>query len=108
MPRSNVLVMQALSTAVRKDPAVIQAAKNMSADAFRQKIETEHPEQCIETQKPMHLKPEKSQAKVIEEAIQLAIRLGAHNREEAIEEMAQAFIEDHREDYDAMFQEGAA
>lgn len=103
MPRSNVLVMQSLSTAVRKDPAVIQAAKNMSADAFRQKIETEHPEQCIETQKPMHLKPEKSQAKVIDAAVDRAIQLGAHSREEAFEMMAVEFLSSHPEE-----EEGAA
>lgn len=95
MSRANLLVMQKLSTAIRADRQTIRAAKEMNEGDFREKIESQHPLEHIEAKIMIRLFPERSQAKVIEEAMALAIQLGAHNREEAIEMMAAEFMESH-------------
>lgn len=53
MPQGNLVVMQKLSTALRRDPGVIKAAQNLSGPEFKQKIEVEHPEQHLAADDPM-------------------------------------------------------
>jgi len=107
MSRGNLIVMQKLSTAVRQDPKVLEAAKRLPEAAFVEAIQEAHPDQHVEQLKGVHVKAEASAAKVIEEAIDLAMRLGAHTRAEALEELAANYINDHRDEYDAMFQDEA-
>jgi hypothetical protein len=107
IPRSNLIVMQKCSTAVRRDASVIEAAKTMPEAQFVEMVNRAHPTQHLESRKDMRIKPEASAHRVIEEAIQLAMRRGAKTQEEAFEDMAQNYIDDFREEYDAMFAESA-
>jgi hypothetical protein len=107
IPRSNLIVMQKLSTAVRQDREVIEAAKTLPEAQFVERVQGKFPDQHLEPSRPVQIKADASAAKVIEEAVELAMRLGASNRSEALEDIAQNYIDDHRNEYDAMFQETA-
>lgn len=86
MPRCNVMTLQGLSSKVRQNPHVIEAAKTQSEDKFLETLEEKYPEQHIETKRKMELKPTKGARKNIDHAIQAAMALhGLTNREDAME-----------------------
>lgn len=97
IPRVNIATLRQLSTAVRSDPAVLEAARNLSEHEFTAKIEAEFPSQHVEARKPIKLRPTTSQSLVVERAIQRAIELGAHDREEGLEVVAWFYLESNRE-----------
>jgi len=85
-----------LSTAVRADPEVLDAAKNKRPEQFNEHIRQHHPDQHIESRQPMKFSPESSAAKVINEALEAAMERGARSRDEALEMIAVNFIDDCR------------
>ncbi|HWF62911.1 MAG TPA: hypothetical protein VN666_21745 [Nitrospira sp.] len=100
MSRGVLITMQKLSSAVRKEPEVLEAARGKE-EVFRQYIEVNYPNQCIETTKPLHLNPEKSQSAKIEQAIEMArVIFDCKTREEALEAIAVEFIQEHDEEYE--------
>ena len=84
IPESNFPILKQLSTKVRSDPAVIQAAQTQRADQLIEQIKRDHPDQHIESRKVLRFPASESQAAEIEEAITLAIENGAMNRTEAL------------------------
>jgi hypothetical protein len=97
IPEANLKTMKQLSTAVRADPSVLQAAKEMSNECFADKVRKDFPEQHLEVACSLHFtKVEESAAKVIEEAIDEAIKRGAHGRNEALEMVAATALEEFR------------
>jgi len=93
MPRCNVMALPQLSPQVRRDPAVLAAAKTESEDEFLRTIETNHPDQHIETRRKMRFSPSRSDAAVIEEAIAWALENDiAGTREEALVRACEAAL----------------
>lgn len=90
IPRETVNMMAyELSTAVRSDPEVIEAAKTKDPEEFRNHISETQPDQHIEIHKPLRFKTTESQAKAVEAVIKYAIdQKGAQSREQALEYMA--------------------
>lgn len=86
IPRHNVIVMQKLSSAVRKDPEVIKAAQTMPQDDFLKKIEVQHPDQHLEAPKGvLKFKPSRTGAEIIEKWVSYAIAHEiAESRDEAM------------------------
>jgi hypothetical protein len=65
VPKSTIKVMTQLSTAVRNDPGILDAAKTLSPNKFLEKVEREQPLQHLEMRKPLRLNPGRSEAKII-------------------------------------------
>jgi hypothetical protein len=92
--KENIKVLLQLSTAVRNDPEVLEAAKILPHDKFEEKLEREHPHQHIESRKPLRFNPGRSGAKKIEECIAYAIEHGiAGGRDEAVVRMAETALD---------------
>ena len=85
IPQSNFPVMIQLSTEVRKDPQVLEAAKTQRTEELVEHIREHHPDQKIEHHKLLRFQPEESAVKTIEEALGKAMERGARNRNEALE-----------------------
>jgi hypothetical protein len=85
----NLKVLQPLSTAVRRDPEVLKAAKYCSEREFVTRVQQTHPEQHTESHRRLVFNPTASAAVVIEEAIEQAINSGeVASREEWLEACA--------------------
>ena len=84
----NFPVMKKLSSSVRADPRVLQAAKIMPSEELIEHINREHPLQHIEARKTLRFRPEESAAATIEEALAMAESKGAKTRDEALEYIA--------------------
>lgn len=93
VPKGNLKVLTQLSTAVRNDPGILEAAKTMQPNEFMDKVEKEQPHQHIEARKVMRFSPGRSWAKTIEETIAYAIDHGiAGSRDEALLRMAETSL----------------
>lgn len=96
MPRVNVEVMKSLSSSVRTQPEVIQAAKTLPEQQFIEQIQKTHPDQHVEPRKAIRLV--KSASEVVERAIRLAMAVeGIESRDEALEAIAVSYIQDHEQ-----------
>jgi len=73
IPKGNLKVLTQMSTAVRNDPGILEAAKSLLPNEFLEKIEKEQPSQHIESRRPLRFSPGKSGAKVIERWIAYAL-----------------------------------
>lgn len=90
VPKGNIKLLTQLSTAVRSQPDVLEAARTMPREAFEEKVEKEHPTQHIEARRPLRFSPDRSGARVIEEAIAWALEHDiAGSRDEALVRMAE-------------------
>lgn len=107
MPKENIKTLTQLSTSVQRQPDVIEAAGQMPAPKFDEKIEKEYPEQHREARKPLHIMPsrtdrkdidawikkalEKDIAGTVAEAITVACRMALHDVEldEELESMSE-------------------
>ena len=89
IPASNFPVMKQLSSAVRNDPQVLEAAKSQNAEQFVETIRRDHPNQHIEHRQLLRFRPVESAAAKIKEALNRAEQMGAHNWDEALEWLAQ-------------------
>jgi hypothetical protein len=81
----NVGTVMHLSTAVRAEPEVLEAAKTQKSDEFVEHIQKTHPDQHVEHRKTMKFRPAESAAKVIENVLAEAMDHGASNRDDALE-----------------------
>ena len=85
IPKGNLHTLTQLSTAVRNDPDVLEAARTMPREAFEEKVEKEHPNQHVQVHRALSFRPDRSGAKIIEEAIAWALEKDiAGTREEAL------------------------
>lgn len=66
VPKGNLKVLIQLSTQVRNQDDILEAAKTMEPSDFLEKIETEQPFQHVESRTPMVIKPGRSDRKIIE------------------------------------------
>jgi len=88
IPQSNFPILKQLSTAVRAEPRVIEAAKTKTSADFTEHIRKDHPDQHIETRKMLRVNMEESALAKVEEAIFEAMGRGATSRGHALEQIA--------------------
>lgn len=94
IPQENYPVLKQLSTAVRAEPRIIEAAKNKSSEDFVEQIRKDHPDQHLEMRKMLRVNMEESALAKVEEAIVAAEKRGATSRGEALEMIcAEALLE---------------
>jgi hypothetical protein len=99
IPQENFPILRQLSTAVRAEPQVIEAAKTKSSDQFTQQIRKDHPEQHIESRKMLRVNMDESALAKVEDAITAAMQRGAASRGEALEQIcAEVLLEWQLED----------
>jgi hypothetical protein len=84
IPPANLFELKKVSTAVRAEPEVIEAAKTLQPDDFIGKVNHDHPEQHLERSKTMKFNPSESDRATIEEALAMAERRGAVTRNDAL------------------------
>ena len=95
VPKANIHVLTQLSTAVRNDPAILEAAKTLPQKQFLEKLEKEQPLQHLEVKSDLRFNPGRTGAKAIEEAIQWALEHDiAGSRDEALVRMAETALKD--------------
>ena len=86
IPRCNLKTMRELSTSLRLDPEIQREAEVKSEQEFKRHIEAKFPDQHIEADAPMRLKPSRSQRLKIEEGIEKCMELySLPSREAALE-----------------------
>lgn len=109
IPKANLNTLAHLSTAVRNQPEVLEAARTMKPEHFEEQIAEKHPQQHIDPRKPVPLHFGRSQWKAIEEWIEYAMQHDiAGTREEAIMRACEVAMEDVRLDAEIeAFPEGA-
>ena len=96
--QGNIATMKSLSTAVRRDPKVLQAAKTMRPEKFVEEVQKSHPNQALETRKPMKFNFTASQSAIVQGAIDIAIRTGyAASREELLESWSVNWMQEQGE-----------
>ncbi len=83
----NVDTVIQLSTAVRKDPEVLEAAKSQRSEEFIEHIREKHPDQHVETRRALKLSPTPTALKVINEGLEVGMRDGS-TREQVVEKWA--------------------
>ena len=94
IPTSNFPILRQLSTKVRSEPAMLEAAKTRQSEDFVDQVREAHPEQHLENRQTLRFKPVESAAAKIEEAIAKALSKGAATRDEALEMIAVTALED--------------
>lgn len=94
VPKGNLKLLVQLSTQVRNDDAVLQAARTLKTDEFEEKIEAEHPHQHVEARRPLRFNPGRNGAKVVEQVIAWALEHDiAGSRDEALVRMAETALD---------------
>ena len=84
IPQSNFETIKKLSTAVRADPRVLEAAKTKHTEELVPYINKLHPDQHLEGPKWMRFRLTETEAADIEDALRIAMEHGAANRNEAL------------------------
>lgn len=85
VPKANLHTLTQLSTAVRNDPEILEAARTLPREKFEEKLEREQPHQHIEVHSPMKFHFGRSQRKAIEAWVEYATNHNlAGTREEAV------------------------
>lgn len=99
IPKGNLHTLTQLSTSVRNQPDVLEAARTMPREAFEEKVEKEHPTQHIEARRSLRFSPGRSGAKVVEEWITYALEHDlAGTRDEALVRACEMALNDARLD----------
>jgi len=93
IPKQNLKTLRQLSSQVRTEPKVIQAAQKLTPEDFLAHLEANHKNQHIESRVPMRFSPVRSQADRIEQALKLAQLHGARTKEEGLELICQIAIQ---------------
>lgn len=107
--KDNIKVLKLLSTQVRNQPDVLEAARTLPRDEFEEKVEVEHPTQHIERRTPMKFTPGRSWARTIEKAIAWALEHDiAGTRDEALLKMAETALNDWQLDEELTEEEKTA
>jgi hypothetical protein len=97
VPKATIKTLTQLSTAVRNDPGILEAAKTLPPNEFVARIEIEHPNQHVQSKKPLRLNPDRDEREAIdrwvshckehgtavttEEAIAMACTMALHDSE---------------------------
>lgn len=93
VPKGNIHVLTQLSTQVRNDPTILEAARTLPQKQFLEKLEREQPLQHVEVKGDFRFSPGRSGAKTVEEAIQWALEHDiAGSRDEAFVRMAETAL----------------
>lgn len=86
MPRANIEVMRSLSSNVRQQPEVLEAAKTMTEKQFTAKIASDFPSQWVESKHIIKLNFSASAGEAVERLIERTMeRDGYSTKEEVIE-----------------------
>jgi hypothetical protein len=97
IPKGNLHTLTQLSTAVRNQPDVLEAARTMQPEAFEEKVERDHPQQHIEARRPLRFSPGRAGAKIVEEMIAYALEHDvAGSRDEALVRAAETALNEWR------------
>lgn len=89
IPAANIHIVKQLSTAVRADPRVLQAAKTLLSKKFVEQVQCDHPHQHLEARKILRfVGVVESAAEEIERALTMAECRGARTRNEQLEAIA--------------------
>lgn len=88
VPQANFPILRQLSTHVRNQPTVIQAAQTKRSNEFIEHIQKAFPQQHVETSQTLRFVANQTQAAEIEEAITVAMGRGAMSRTEALVDLA--------------------
>lgn len=95
IPKSNIKVLRQLSSHVRAEPEVLEAAKSLPQNEFLKKIEADHADQHLEVRRLLRFSPGRSGSKIVEEAIRWALDHDiAGTRDEALVRMAETALKD--------------
>jgi len=70
IPRCNVHILQSLSTAVRNEPEVLKAAREMSEREFVRHVQKHHPLQAIEARRKIQFTMPGGDVSLVEQSIQ--------------------------------------
>jgi hypothetical protein len=81
---SNFPILKKLSTQVRNDPSILEAAKTQPTEKLVEQIRRDHPMQHIECTKTLRFNLDESDAATVEEVLDIAMQKGAHNRNESL------------------------
>lgn len=99
IPKASLHTLAQLSTAVRNQPDILEAAKTMTPEKFVEKVEREQPMQHIESRAPLVLRPGRSDRKAILEWVEYAMTHDiAGNMTEAIVRACEMALDDARLD----------
>ena len=94
MPAGNIRTLLRLSTKVRSEPSVLEAAKTQRPEEFVESVRTSHPDQHLSASTVMRFKVDDEAVSLVEEAIDYAISHSiAGNWGEALERMAVTALE---------------
>lgn len=97
IPRCNVAVLQSLSTAVRNEPGVLQAARDMPEREFVRMIQKHHPLQHLERRQRIQFNLPASAMIVVEQGIAGCMEREGLTREQALEYWAANDLAEHME-----------
>ncbi len=85
IPASNFSVVQQLSTSVRAEPDVLEAAKTQNTKGLVEHVRANYPDQHIERTRFLRLPLDESVMEKVEDLFKQAQLRGARNRSEALE-----------------------
>ncbi len=85
IPASNFPIVQQLSTSVRAEPDVLEAAKTQNTKGLVEHVRANYPDQHIERTRFLRLPLDESVMEKVEELFKQAQLRGARNRSEALE-----------------------
>ncbi len=85
IPAANIGTLRQLSTAVRQDTAIIEAAKTMRAPDFVEQVRKEYPLQHLEKKKTLRFVMDETAADKVEQVLKMAEEKGAGNWSDALE-----------------------
>jgi hypothetical protein len=85
IPASNFPIVQQLSTAVRAEPDVLEAAKTQNTKGLVEHVRANYPDQHIERTRFLRLPLDESVMEKVEDLFKQAQLRGARNRSEALE-----------------------
>jgi hypothetical protein len=111
MPRGNVMTVSKLSKKTRASTVtvnghavpIVEAAKSLTEGQLLDRLDAEYPNEHLEPAKKVIARPTRSQRSVIDQAIEIAMALEeCRTREEALEAIAVAYIQDNLVRYDQL------
>jgi hypothetical protein len=97
IPRMNLKVLQSLSTAVRRDPEVLKAAKVCSEREFVAKVKQSHPEQHVQSERKLTFTLPSDAADMVERELEKTMAEEECSRDQALEAWAADRILDEME-----------
>jgi hypothetical protein len=94
IPRCNAMNLGKLSTAVRREPEILQAAKDLTEEEFVAKVQSAYPEQHLEGRSRLQLAPTQSARHAIDRALEVSMWVwDLESKEQALEAIAAYFLD---------------